>query len=148
MIDPVPQIIVLHGKHEPGYYDASTPDLWARSCLEIMRELDEDGYYWTNDEDEDFVPVDTENIPSPYKEEAERDNRRGRARVAAVKEANALVLAIKECLATADTSMVVTTNRRNVFGEEPKAWQLLVRRSDYEYERVELISLWSARNEE
>jgi hypothetical protein len=147
MIDPVPQIIVHHGKHDRGYYDASTPDLWAWSCLAIMRDLDEDEYYWI-DEDEDFVPVDTTNIPSPYKEEAERDNAHGALRAKQAKESNAVVRAIKECLANEDTSMVVVSSRRSVFGEEPRAWQLLQRRCSHEYERVELVALQSARNEE
>jgi hypothetical protein len=133
--------MIWHGKHSTEIYDASTPELWAQNCLAILQEMDEYGYFseWPLDEEPEVDPL---SMPEPYRAMAERDNATKRQRKAETIENNTHVATIKAVLESKDASMV-TRGRGRLERQEPYAWQLLEERSDYEYERVELVKVRS-----
>ena len=140
-----PRIMIFDGKHDMEYYDASTPELWAESCVQLLSQMDSAGWYQLLDEPE-FTPVDTEGMPEPYKTQAEKDNRRASAQLAEAKRENDVVRAIKKCIAEHDVSLI----ERGPEGRKkavPVAWELLQRRSDYEYEGVRVVTVWSYKPE-
>ncbi len=141
------KIVVWHAKHGDQYYDASTPEAFAQSCVKILGEMDEMGCYYLEDIDPGDG-VDPETLPEPYRAQAvQKEQRRQRANAEAERH-NQLITKIKEVIATSDVTLVSYYRERN--GErvlsrvEPRAWEYLQRRSDYEYEGVSLESVWVA----
>lgn len=56
----VSQILVLHEKHGDRYFDASTPEALATSCVKVLRERVADGYWYHREYAEPVRPLPKE----------------------------------------------------------------------------------------
>lgn len=150
------KMIVYHGKHSTDYWDATTPELFAASALQILTENFNYGWYYKPDEPKPYTAelITAESVNAlpdgPVKQAAISEHNRQRAQVDRYKrdlrdynEALSWYNEAKRVVEEKDLSSTVLTNRRTgkVIREIPCAWKLLEQRSDYEYERVELETL-------
>ena len=139
---PITQILVWDGKHSHDYFDASTPELFAEACLEVMRRMDTYGFYYL----QDLRPVediDIDALPEPYRTEARTKQQRAAAENLEITARNDDVLAIRAAVTNHDVSLVTIGPGRRFERVEPSVWPLLASRSDYEYEGVRLESVWA-----
>jgi hypothetical protein len=138
------QIMVYSGKHSEEYYDASTPELWAASCLELLRRLDKMGYYVVGDTPPaEPQYVDPDSLPEPYRTQAKKDNAQKRSEYSVAMSERAEVAEIKRVIEENDQTVVTYGQRSRNEHVRPIAWDLLNNRSGYEYETVRLDHLWS-----
>jgi hypothetical protein len=133
---PITQVIVWDGPDDRETYDASTPEIFAESCLKLIADMNEEEFYWLEDlvEVED---IDIESLPEPYRTEAADKAKRTVAKNREITQRNAQVTKILEALATHDVSLV-TRGRPPHEVVEPAIWASLYARRDYEYESVRL----------
>jgi hypothetical protein len=140
------RIIVHNGKHATDCYDASTPEAWAASCVELLRRMDYDGrgayQIWPEGLAEPEY-VEAELLPEPYRTQALKDNDYKKLRYEEARDNNERVTEIHRIITENDRSLFVygagTKRERSV----PIAWEILDQRSDYEYEGVRLETVWS-----
>jgi hypothetical protein len=146
------QIIVCHEKHGERYYDASTPEAWAKSALAILTDRFNDGY-WYHDPRQvtnsfslerrakmyEMLLVTDEQIEAIPSDEARvvlrKQRRRARAEHQQELEQIEQYDRIKIAVEAQDRGFF--TVGRDSF-QIPVAWDILEDRSDHEYERVEL----------
>jgi hypothetical protein len=135
------KVLVWKGKHGSMYFDASTPEVFAESCLELMRIMDEQRWYYIEDLKE--VPdIDIDSLPEPYRTDATKNLKRIVEQNREANDNNETVLAIRKAVAEHDVSLVTYGKGRNE-RTEPAAWALLRSRSDYEYEGVTVERVWA-----
>lgn len=125
------QILIAKEKHGTRYFDASTPELLAKSAFKLLKERWNDGYwYYLDDPPEDKDVLSEEQIaalPTASLKNSESQKRKQYLRQFYDWQRDQKeYLAIKDC---------VENNLKN------QAWKLLQNRSDYEYENVELETL-------
>lgn len=166
------KIIVCDEKHNNSYYDASTPEAWAKSALAILTERWNDGY-WYQDPDEDGLgtsewaekrraeyaralsltdeqiaelPAEAQKAVNKLRSDAKRDSEHD-------KEHRAWYELAKQVVEDQDLGTFLFGDRKTARTKagkegryerrEPKAWVLLYQRSDHEYEGVSLEDLQS-----
>jgi hypothetical protein len=135
------QVVVWHNKHGDVYYDASTPEMWAKSCLAILRDMNEFGHLVAWEIPEKFREVDPMSVPEGhYRDLVESDNKRHRSQAAEYTKNNDNVAHALDAIKNNDVALV-TRGRGRFEHQEPRIWELLTRRRDYEYERVELVAV-------
>lgn len=153
------QVIVAREKHGDFYYDATTPEAWARSALEILTERFDSGYhYFDGDPDAnhhfvqeqrakeleasapDLSDEDLRKLPVEARKPIIRARQRIRDREMEFESDRIFYAAVKEIVEDQDAGMI-TVGHGRWEREVPKAWKLLQERSDYEYEDVSLEPL-------
>lgn len=125
------QILVAREKHGNRYFDASTPELLAKSAFKLLKERWEDEYWYYLDDPPDGKDILSEEqivaLPTEGLQSAESKKRTDYLRELRNWQSDEReYLAIQDCV------------ENNCFN---KAWKLLNGRSDYEYESVELETL-------
>jgi hypothetical protein len=139
----VTNIIVWHGKHDTVYFDASTPEVWAASCLRLLGTMDRDYQFYNEWPEADILTDEQiEAMPEPYRTRAREDAERTKHENRHTTAHNMNVREIKRVLAENDTSLV-TRGRGTMERQVPLAWLLLEDRSDHEYEHVEIREVWT-----
>lgn len=164
------RVIVCHEKHDTPQWDASTDEEWAKSALAILTERWNLGY-WYADPDEDglgtsdwadkrreeyakalaLTPEEIEALPEEAQKSIKYLRTQAKRDSEYDKEHRAWYALAKQVVEDQDLGTYLfgdrTTARTKAGKEgrferhEPKAWVLLEKRSDGEYERVELVDL-------
>lgn len=164
------QIIIAHEKHGTFHFDASTPELLAENALKILTERWNQGY-WYSDPDDDGLgtsdwadkrreeyakalalePEEIEALPEDarkavlhLRQDAKRDSEYDIKHRKWYERAKAVVEAQDlSCYLYGDrkTARTKAGKEGRYEREVPKAWSLLEERNDHEYERVELEDL-------
>lgn len=142
------RVIVCHEKHGERYYDASTTETLAASALQILTDRWEEGYwyndpreYYTEEKMRTYTPEEIEALPSnELKVRAEQQNRRAKDNQRQFDRDLAFYEQVQRVVEQQDLS-TRTVGRGRYEREVPIAWDLLQERSDYEYERVELVDV-------
>lgn len=155
------QIIVADEKHGTYYYDADTPEAWAKSALKILTERFNQGYWYHDpigkpdkhpfsveertkreellamtDEQIDAIPSDEARVVLRKKRQQAQKRHREDERQSEEYQR------IREVVEAQDDGMIVIGKGKRYEREEPKAWRLLDDRNDHEYERVSLEDVW------
>jgi hypothetical protein len=137
------QIIVCHEKHGEWYYDASTPEQWARSALAILTERFNQGYWYNDPGEKPAEPngylskEQIEAMEEPYREQAVKIHNSHVRNLRWYREEAEQYATIKRIVEEQDASLV-TVGRGRWERQAPAAWGPLADRSDGEYERVGL----------
>ena len=142
-------IIVAKEKNYTRYLDASTSESWTKSALALLSERFSSGdyYYDPLDEDDEYAQTTKKerealfaiskatlaDLPHSVMVDLEKKIEEARRDVLAEAEDHELYLQIKAVVESQDMSWVGTGNY-----SRPKAWALLERRSEGEYEGVEM----------
>lgn len=142
--------IVEHAKHDDYYFDAVDLDTFLASAFEILSRRIEWMDEWEVPEIPAALPTKRE-ILDMDREDPDRMklmNRRSRAdgeRKAAQLNNKGVVDA--KAIIAEGSSKALELKRRStgeIVGYTSRAWQILEERSDYEYERVDLVRLGDA----
>jgi hypothetical protein len=136
------RVLVWNGKHDREYFDASTPEILAESCLELIRKMDSQGWYVIEELYEEESDEVIEALPEPYKAEALKKKADVVSRNKELTRSNETILAMRRAVDDHDVSLATRGAGRHE-RTLPTAWSLLQSRSDYEYEHVSLESVWS-----
>lgn len=125
------QILIAKEKHGTRYFDASTPELLAESAFKLLKERWNEGYWYYLDdlpEDKDILSEEQiAELPTESLRNQESQKRKNYLREFYNWQSDEKEhLAIKDC---------VENNKKS------KAWNLLLNRSVFEYENVELETL-------
>lgn len=131
------QILIAKEKHGDRYFDASSNEKLHKACVKLLQERLNEGYYQVY-EDKDLIitPDDViEKLAGDIKEACIRNNSLTKRRLREIEEDKAFL----EDVNTVLNSQEIIMTRRRV----PVPWslELLLARSRYEYENVELIEL-------
>jgi len=154
------KIIVCREKHGDYYWDASTPEAFAKSALAILTERFTQGWWYHNPDDDDglgksewankerkqneiVLAMSKEQIdvlPDDAKRAVLRRRKETEQQLKENAEARDWYQAAK--LVVENQSLATVTVGRGVWERQiPVAWRLLEERTDYEYESVVLESL-------
>lgn len=154
------EILVYYSKHSTDFYDASTDEALAKSALHIIKIMGKEGYYpepsdpreskWNplnegdnlTDEQIAALPNDTLRLAATHARKMYRGRLGQYKRELA--EWNELQRIIREEDASVKHEPFVTSQGKEKVRKIIPAWDLLYARTDYEYERVELATVWSA----
>lgn len=143
-------ILVCHEDDIERYFDASTPEAFAKSCLAILTYRVRDyGYYEKWDIPEEpaglLSPAQIEALPTEELRHQEASKRRAfRSRVTRYEEHNAQIDEALKVIEEQDTELIEVRRKFKpevVLGYETRASRILSNRSDHEYEHVELERL-------
>jgi hypothetical protein len=135
------EIIVVHADDYTDYLDASTDEAWARNAYGLLKERFQSGYFYHDPGDEPIydgmsvAEIGEITDPEIKKIATTKYNRWVRAK-REWQDEKATYDAVAEEVANGPTWREYKSGRR-----EPTAWGLLDARSDYEYERVELMTV-------
>ena len=130
------RIMVWHGKHDPMFFDASTPAAWAESCVYLLTIMDREmQFYYEWDIPTIVSSGAIEAMPAHYQGLALQDQKRDAKNAKEALDNNRLVKEIHRIIAEHDIS-VCEVGRVGGGRLEPVAWYPLWKRSTYEYERV------------
>lgn len=137
------KVLICSEKHGTNLYDASTPEALAEASIHVLKDRMDQGWYWRDDDDHP-TPITDEEIealPEAYKAQAKKDQARDRRRIKEGIAANVFYDEVKRVIDEHDTSSI-TLGRGKYERQVPVAWDLLDSRSDYEYEHVEVETVW------
>lgn len=143
-------MIVEHSKHGDIHYDAVDLNAFLAACVEILRGREG----WFDQWDVPEIPADMPSMreildmdrddSGYYRLLSERRSADSRRREALVNNQGAIDA--EAIIAAGVSEAIAVKNKRTgeVVGYTSRAWQILEERSDYEYERVELVQLGPA----
>lgn len=157
-------IIVCDEKHEPVYWDATTPEAFARSALAILTERWTADGYWYRDPDSDGLgdsewavkrreeqaqalamsKEEIAKLPLPARQAVFSLRNAARRESAEDVRHREWYARAKACVEAQDLGLI-TVGRGKWARELPVAWDLLCERSDHEYEHVALVALQQAK---
>lgn len=150
------KIIVWEDKHSTKYYDASTPEAWDASAIEILRELTDEPYGYMNpeyakpfisDDDRRLAGIDLDTLPTDARDELSHKVTQARAHIEREERGyrraqEEYALALSYIKAGKSPMMVRGKGYR---GEHPvpSSWLIVESRSGYEYENFSTETVWT-----
>jgi hypothetical protein len=125
---------------------------WAESSVEILTQMDQEwGFYQHSDlkrfASEELAEEEIETLPEPYRSDARAKRTRRIREEKAARENNEFVDTVHRVIQEHNTS-IITIGRGHYAREVPLAWELLCERRDYEYEKVDLETIWNYQDEQ
>lgn len=140
------RILIAHETDADRYFDASTPDALAAACLKLLTERRHDYYPEPVAVAGEGFELPSDEVLATLPEDVRRDLKSRAARQRR-DEAEAAEYArwwktMTEVVGVQSLALI-TLGRGGLEREEPLAYVLLRERSDYEYERIELVDLES-----
>ena len=128
------KILIAKEKYGDRYFDASTNDALANSCLYLLKTRLEEGYWGYEPEKPDSTDIlsmeEIATLPEKYRKEEEKNRKYYDAALAYYEDDLIWFNEVKKCIA----EKTLALNKRGL----PIAYELLRRRSNCEYEGIEL----------
>jgi hypothetical protein len=119
--------MVLTEKHGERYFLIDGPDTLGKACLKMLNERNDDEWYWNPGEfkvDAELEALDPNTLPERLREQVTREKKTYLRKKREHAEAAAAYKRIEQAIAQEDGLL---------------AFEILESRSDYEYERFELV---------